>query len=253
MRGTPLMIMQIRCAIIAIFMIVGANHVTAQSMSGTNGLFHVPNGYVQNDRTFTSGLIYIPSSVMPNDFLRRPVGPAPYNAMAGYLNMVFIPRLEVQFRFTGNMGMEKSRRDNLFMDRMISARVQVTREADYMPAIVLGVQDFGNEWFNEESGSYFAAHYAVASKRIQVSSVRFGLNIGYAFDLVGSETKAFDGIFGGVDLSPLGDDRLQIIAEYDSYRTNTAIKTVLFDHLFLMAGLWDMKTPAGSFGVKVRL
>jgi len=235
------------------FMVAGCSLANAQSMTGTSGLFHVPNGYVEDDRTLTAGLIYIPNTIMPNDFLRRPIGPSPYNALAGYANYVFIPRLELQFRFTGNLGMEKNRRDNTFMDRVISARIQVLRESARLPAVVFGVQDFGSEWFNEESGSYFAAHYAVASKRFYVRSIRMGLNAGFAFDLIGSETKAYDGFFGGIDVAPFGDDRLQVVAEYDSYRTNIAVKAVLFDHVFFMAGLWDMKTPAGSFGVTFRL
>jgi hypothetical protein len=253
MDAAPLFVRLSQIWFIVTFVLCGPKLLAAQSMTGTSGLFHVPNGYVEDDRTLTAGLIYIPNTIMPNDFLRRPIGPSPYNALAGYANYVFIPRLELQFRFTGNLGMEKSRRDNTFMDRAISARIQVLRESARLPAVVFGVQDFGSEWFNEESGSYFAAHYAVASKRFYVRSVRLGLNAGFAFGLPGSKTKAFDGIFGGVDISPLGDDRLQIMAEYDSFRTNAAVKTVLFDHIFVMAGLWDMKTPAGSFGVKFRL
>ncbi len=243
----------LKYGLLVAFLLAHCSEAGAQSMAGTNGLFHIPNGYVHHDRTFSAGLIYIPNTVMPNDFLRRPVGSSPYNAMAGYANMVFIPRLEVQFRFTGNLGMEKERRDNLFMDRVISARFQVTKETRTLPAIVFGVQDFGSTWFNEESGSYFAAHYVVASKRVQIRTVRFGLNAGFAFDFVGSETKAFDGLFAGMDVSPLGDDRLQLVAEYDSFRTNAAIKAVIFDHVFMMAGLWDLQTPAGSMGIKVRL
>jgi hypothetical protein len=222
-------------------------------MTGTSGLFHIPNGYVQDDRTLTAGLIYIPNTIMPNDFLRRPIGPSPYNALAGYANYVFIPRLELQFRFTGNLGMDEDLRDRTFMDRVMSARIQVLNETHSIPALVFGVQDFGSTWFNEESGSYFAAHYAVASKRFRFQSVRLGLHVGYAFDLAGSDTKAFDGVFGGMDVAPFSDDRLQFVAEYDSFRSNAAVKTVLFDHVFLMVGMWDLKTPAGSFGIKARL
>ena len=226
---------------------------SAQSMTGTNGLFHIPTAYVNADRTLSSGLIYIPSEIMPADFLRRPVGPSPYNALAGYVNYVFVPRVEVQFRFTGNLGMEKQLRDNLFMDRMVSARLHVLKESNLMPAVLLGIQDYGSTWFNDLSGSYFAAHYIVSSKRFQVSSIRLGVHAGYAFDLPGSTTKAFDGPFGGVDVAPLGDDRLQLVGEYDSFRTNVAVKGLLFKHAYFIAGLWDLKIPAGSVGIKTRL
>jgi hypothetical protein len=237
----------------AILLFLGDHRLYAQSMTGTNGLFHTPNGYVNGDRTLSSGLIYIPAEIMPNDFLRRPVGPNPYNGLAAYVNYVFIPRVEIQFRFTGNLGMEKQRRDNTFMDRVISARIQLLRESNSLPAVVFGIQDYGSEWFNEESGSYFAAHYTVASKQFHVRGIRLGLHTGYAFDLAGSTSKAFDGPFGGIEIAPLGDDRFSLIGEYDSFRMNTAVKGVLLKHVYVIAGLWNMKTPAGSVGITFRL
>jgi hypothetical protein len=86
-----------------------------------------------------------------------------------------------------------------------------------------------------------------------VGPVRLGLHGGYAFDLFGLETKAYDGPFGGLSLMPLGDQRLELIVEHDSHRPNVAARVLLFRHVGIMAGLWNMEELSVSGSVRVRI
>lgn len=139
------------------------------------------------------------------------------------------------------------------MDRMISARVLLLTEGAYRPAVAFGAHDLLGKLMNDKSGAYFAAQYLVASKHMDIASMRVGAHAGYAFDIPGQPTKAYDGPFGGLNLMPLGDERLELIVEHDSRHPNVAARIRLLRHFSLMAGLWNFEELSVSGAVRVRL
>jgi len=224
-----------------------------QSIVGTSGLFHVPTAVLPNDGTLTLGASYIPYAYLPDGFLAVELENGTYDGLAGYGSLVFLPRLEVMFRYTGNVGKPEKIRNQSFMDRMISARVLLLTEGEYRPAVAFGAHDLIGKVLNEKSGSYFAAQYLVASKHVDVASLRLGVHAGYAFDIPGQQTKAYDGLFGGLNLMPLGDQRLELILEHDSYRPNAAARVRVLRHFSLMAGLWNFEELSLSGSVRVKI
>jgi hypothetical protein len=191
---------------------------------------------------------------VPGNFLRRPEATeALYDVGIGYGTLVFLPGLEVMFRYTGNRGMPKEVRDRLFMDRMVTVRWQFLREDEWWPSLLVGIHDTGGKVINESSAAYFAAHYLAASRNVDVGPVRLGLHAGYSFDLFGQETRAYDGAFGGLSLMPLGDQRLELMVEHDSHRPNVAARMLLLRHVSLMAGLWNMEELSLSGSIRFNL
>jgi hypothetical protein len=212
-------------------------------MVGTSGLFHVPTANVPADRTIILGSSYIPMEDMPRGFLERGNQPAIYDALTAQATVVFLPSLEVMFRYTGNLKMNERDRQTLFMDRMLSARLRLWKEGELIPAVLLGYHDMG-------SYSYFESQYLVASKHIDALGMQLGLHAGYAFDLFGRRSEAYRGSFGGIALMPLGDERLELILEHDSHHPNAALRIQLFSRLSLMAGLYELRRA--GFQVSLR-
>lgn len=220
----------------------------AQSMVGTTGLFNVPTAHMPEDGTLTLGGGFIPGPYVSSSYSQNR-----YDVGFGYASLVFLPRLELMFRYTRNLNMPEEVKRQLFMDRMINVRVQVLRDKDLQPALVVGLHDAAGKIVNEETRAHFAANYLVMSKHLDIRSTKLGLHAGYAFEIFGLETKTHDGLFGGLNLMPLGDERLELIVEHDSRHANIAARALLFRHLRLSAGLWEMKKPGWSIGMKKRL
>jgi len=224
-----------------------------QSIVGTSGLFHAPTAVLPNDGTLSMGASYIPYAYLPDGFLAVELENGAYDGLAGYGSLMFLPRLEVMFRYTGNVGKPEKIRNQSFMDRMISARLLLLTEGEYSPAVVFGAHDLIGKVLNEKSGSYFAAQYLVASKHLNIASLRLGLHAGYAANILDLPSRAYDGPFGGLNLMPLGDQRLELILEHDSYRPNAAARVLLFRHVGIMAGLWNFEELSVSGSVRVKL
>jgi hypothetical protein len=161
--------------------------------------------------------------------------------------------MELMFRYTRNLNMPDEVKQSLFMDRMVNVRLQLLQEKSIQPALLIGFHDAAGKVVNEDTRAHFAANYLVMSKNLSIQNLRLGLHAGYAFDLFGLETKAYDGIFAGINLMPLGDERLELILEHDSLRPNVAARVLLFKHLGLTAGLWTMEEVSVGGNLRIRL
>ena len=224
-----------------------------QSIVGTSGLFHIPTAVLPPDGTLTLGSAHMPKEYMPGGFHWATDGKANYDARLYHISLVFLPRAEILFRYTGNIGMPKEQSDWTFMDRMVAVRFQILREGDRTPALLFGAHDVLGNVVDETRFSHFAAQYLVASKHVNLASVRLGAHAGYAFQLLDLPSKAYDGPFGGLNLMPLGDERLELIVEHDSRHPNAAVRILLLRHLSLMAGLWNFEELSLSGAVRINI
>jgi hypothetical protein len=224
-----------------------------QSIVGTSGLFHVPTAVLPADGTFMMGSGHVPKAYMPGNFHWATDGKANYDARLYHMSLVFLPKVEVMFRYTGNLGMPKEQSDWTFMDRMLAVRIQLLEEGDRHPALLIGAHDALGGIVDETRFTHFAAQYLVASKHLNISSLRLGLHAGYAANILDLPSRAYDGPFGGLNLMPLGDERLELILEHDSYRPNAAARVRVLRHFSLMAGLWNFEELSLSGSVRVRL
>lgn len=225
--------------------VFSSSEIKAQSISGTTGLFHIPTAEMMADGTVMVGYHHLPSEITT-------LSGGLYDNRIGFASVTFLPRLEVMFRYTYQLGAPRGPDINLFMDRMVSARFLLLKERRYLPALLVGIQDIGTS-VDLAVNSNFGANYIVASKRFKPSGFIFGLHSGAAFDLFGEETQTMRGLFGGLSVSHSAIPWATAMVEHDSRRLNTAVKLLFMNYLQLMAGLMDMQYPAGGIGLQIQL
>jgi len=218
----------------------------AQSLSGTTGLFHIPTAEMMPDRTIMAGL-----NQMPAEYSLY--GGGIRDNRSGFVTVTFLPRVELMFRYTYLLGVDRSSpTSGPFMDRMVAGRLLILRENGSRPALLLGVHDPGMA-VDLAVNKYFGANYLVSSKNLDAAGFSAGLHLGYAFKMLNEETQVFDGIFGGISLSHQQLPWFQIMAEHDSFRWNAGAKLLLLNRIQIMAGLMELKRPAGGISYRVTL
>lgn len=226
--------------VLLIILLTTCNEVQSQSLTGVTGLLNIPSADMQEDGTFFAGINYINQHAFRN-FEREP-----YNRYAWYLDITFLPFLEINFRSTTY----KISDDKYNADRMASVKLRVLRERKYWPAIVIG----GNDIYTPASGGgnqFFVSAYVVATKHIPVKKSDIGLTLGYGFKV--HQHIQYDGFFGGISFSPSFLRQLNLIAEYDGNNYNLGGNILFFKHLLVFAMAHDLKYFSGGIAYRVYL
>ncbi len=232
--------------LLCLIALVYAEPSDAQSLTGTTGLFHIPTAEMMPDRTFMAGLHHKPAEYSL-------YGRGIHDNRAGFVTVTFLPRVELMFRYTYMLGVDRSSTTSgPFMDRMVAGRLLILRETNTRPALLLGVHDPGMT-MEVAANKHFGANYLVSSKNLAAGVFSAGLHMGYAFDIRNEETQVLDGLFGGVSISYQQIPWFQIMAEHDSFRWNAGAKLLLLNRFQIMAGLMELKRPAGGISYRVIL
>jgi hypothetical protein len=220
----------------------------SQSLTGTTGLLLIPTADMQKDGTFILGTSYFNKQYLA-------YGDYQYNAMAGYVNLTFLPFVELSFRYTYRFE-EISRETRYFPDRMPSVRLRIIKERKNWPAIVAGVHDFTST----QGGGHFSAKYLVATKTISGPSKNiiikgtFGYGIDYRkIKILNSRNGGFEGPFGGIQIEHSKIENLSFMFEYDSQYWNSGARFILFKKIQFISLLRNMKTWEGSLTYKIHL
>jgi len=223
-----------------------SGRATAQSLTGTTGLFHIPTAELMPDRTFMAGVHQIPVE-------HSLYGRGLHDNRYGFATLTFLPRIELMFRYTYMLGVDRSSRTSgPFMDRMVAARVLILRESGNRPALLFGMHDPGQA-FDIAANKYFGANYLVTTKNFSAAGFSSGLHAGYAFGLFNETTQVYDGFFGGMSISHAKIPWFELMAEYDSFRWNAGAKLLILNRVQLLAGLMELKRPAGGISYRVTL
>ena len=216
--------------------------VSAQSVTGTSGLIHIPSARMLEDGQLVLGVAYIPKPYFQR--YERRLNPG----LNTYVTYALFPFLEVMFRYSHELNVPVNPETDYFPDRMFTLRVRLLKETNYLPAIVFGLQDAGLltkvACFNCTN---YSATYFVGSKNIESGFGNFDLSIGYAFDFM--ELKAIDykGVFGGVSFSPKFYENASFLFEHNSKGFNTGIRLNIFSRFNLMFGMWNLDKPTFAF------
>jgi hypothetical protein len=230
----------------------GLCQLSAQSLTGTNGLFNIPSAYIAPD-----GYSYIGVSLYPKGYYGSFSGvysARANDAMPSFVTLSLYDRVEFMFRYTHVLGIEVSPRTQYFPDRMFTLRYNALKEGKNHPAITIGLQDASEALGGTTASPYFLSTYFVLSKSFEGKSVTISPTVGYAYDVFGdSRPMIFDGVFAGIELSSNQFPYITAVAEYDSSIFNVALKTTVLGHLHFAVGLLDMQALSGFFSYRFNL
>jgi hypothetical protein len=213
----------------------------SQNIAGINGLLTTPYAEFKEDKTITVG-----GSFLSKKYLEY--GDYQYDAWVGYINLTFLPFVELSFRYTGQLR-EISREKDNFPDRMPSLKLRVLKESKIFPSIAIGFQDFTSS----RSGRDFGSEYLVFTKNFNFNRIKVLLNSGYAFTYFHATGRDHDGLFYGFSFTLQNFPELQLLVDYDSRRWNAGIKILLVNRLQLIAALRGFKTFEGGLSYSITL
>jgi hypothetical protein len=134
----------------------------AQYSLGVTGLLTIPTADMQADGTFMGGANFLPEAMMPSNW--------EYNTGNYFVNITFLPFLEVAYRCTLLHGeFEKGSKWN--QDRSVSLRFRPLKEGKWWPAIVVGSNDAFTtgelNMFKSAAGNrFFSSVYIVGTKHL---------------------------------------------------------------------------------------
>ena len=234
---------------LAILLMFGFFNLSAQSLTGTNGLFKVPSAYIAPD-----GQSYIGASFYPKGYYEYLNAGSRFTGMPTFITLSMYDRVEIMFRYTHQLRHEVNPQTQYFPDRMFTLRYNVLKEGKNHPAITIGLHDVSEALGGTTATPWFLSTYIVASKVLESNSLSIAPTIGYAYDVFGSSRPMiFDGFFGGIEFSSSKFPYLTAIAEYDSESVNVALKTTVLGHLHFAVGLLDMQALSGFFTYRFNL
>lgn len=225
-----------------LFAIVFSIQVNAQSISGVSGLINIPSGYLNNDGSFFVGYSSIPPGVFqPFWGGDNPRGNGGYNL---YANIVFLPRVELSFRYSFESNIKPNKYSNYFPDRSSAIRFLLKRESPSVPSLVLGLHDVSRIFDNSER-EMFSNIYIASSKEINFIT-NSKVTIGYGFDTKQFKSRQYKGLFGGIEFGLNNLVNFDIISqprfklEYDSQFLNTGVEFLILDYVFIQGNIQDL-------------
>ena len=223
--------------------------LSAQSMTGTNGLFKIPSAYIAPD-----GQLYIGASFYPKGYYELYNAGDRFIGMPTFITLSMYDRVEFMFRYTHQLGHDVNPQTQYFPDRMFTLRYNALKEGKSYPAITIGLHDVSEALGGTSATPWFLATYLVASKTIETKSLFIAPTIGYAYDLIErNRNQVFSGLFAGVELTATQLPYVTVVGEYDSKSFNVGLKTTVLGHLHFAVGLLDMQALSGFFTYRFNL
>jgi hypothetical protein len=228
-------------SVVIVFLVL-CRVVSGQSVTGTSGLIHIPSARMLEDGQLVIGAAFIPKPYFQR--YERRLNPG----LNTYITFGILPFVELMFRYTHELNTPVNVETQYFPDRMLGFRVRLLSEKNYLPAIVLGLQDpsaiFGDTCL---TCTNYSATYFVGSKNFKTDFGNFDLSIGYTFDFKELKAKDFKGVFGGISFSPNFYNNASILFEHNSKGINAGINVIVLSRFNLMLGIWNLDKPTFSF------
>ena len=231
----------------AVFFLFLCMLLHTQTITGTQGQFFIPTAEMHPDRTLVLGAGYIPKGYFQR--YNRSVNPG----MPTFITVTFLPFVEVMFRYTHELNMRVNPQTRYYPDRMFAGRIRLTKESKYIPAIVVGANDFTKALGLSTASTNYSATYVVGTKSFKYLNYQFAASLGYGLDVLELDRYDFLGVFGGVEIrhNQLANSSLSL--EYDTSNIHLSIGHTFFNRLVIKAGLWDLKKPAAMLAYKYHI
>lgn len=233
--------------VFVVFALLAGMLMRSQSITGTQGQFFIPTAEMHQDRTLVLGAGYIPKGYFQR--YSRSVNPG----MPTFVTVTFLPFVEVMFRYTHELNMRVNPETKYYPDRMFAGRIRLTKESKYIPAIVVGANDFTKALGLSTAPTNYSATYVVGTKSFKYLNYQFAASLGYGLDVLELDRYDFLGVFGGVEIrhNQLANSSLSL--EHDTRNVHLSIGHTFFDRLVVKAGLWDLKKPAAMIAYKYQI
>ena len=231
----------------AVFALFACMLLHSQSITGTQGQFFIPTAEMHSDRTLVLGAGYIPKGYFQR--YNRSVNPG----MPTFVTVTFLPFVEIMFRYTHELNMRVNPETKYYPDRMFAGRIRLLKESKYIPAIVVGANDFTKALGLSTAPTNYSSTYVVGTKSFKYLEYQFATSLGYGLDVLELDRYDFLGIFGGVEIrhNQLANSSLSL--EYDTRNIHLSIGHTFFNRLVIKAGLWDLKKPAAMIAYKYQI
>jgi len=195
----------------------------SQTVIGTPGLMNIPTAEIRKGGTFDGG-----ASLMQKELQSEAMH---YNTGLYYINFAPFSFFDITLRETLLKSYKSSGEYGFYQqDRSLTLRVQPIREKDgcWWPSILIGSNDF----YSPHGDSYYAAVYGVMTKTLPIKGLgKFAITAGYAKPI--RKGVLYNGVFGGISVSPYFAPMLRVMGEYDTRGVNVGIGAHLFRHLNL--------------------
>lgn len=195
----------------------------SQTVIGTPGLMNIPTAEIRKGGTFDGGV-----SLMQKELQSEAMH---YNTGLYYINFAPFSFFDITLRETLVKSYKSSGEYGFYQqDRSLTLRVQPIREKDgcWWPSILIGSNDF----YSPHGDSYYAAVYGVMTKTLPIKGLgKFAITAGYAKPI--RKGVLYNGVFGGISVSPYFAPMLRVMGEYDTRGVNVGIGAHLFRHLNL--------------------
>lgn len=197
-------------------------NVSAQRVLGTMGLMNIPTADMYQSKTFVGGANYIADNLLGYDF-------PTYDYFVGFTPFSFV---ELTFRSTLlKMRNELPSDSYCEQDRSFTIKVCPLHEKNgcWYPGVVIGSNDF----YSNMGHSFYSAVYGVLTKHFDVlNSANVGCSIGYSKSIASG--KVYDGLMGGLDVSPSVAPNLHAMVEYDTRGFNYGLSMNIIKHWNLL-------------------
>ena len=231
----------------AVFALFACMLLHSQSITGTQGQFFIPTAEMHPDRTLVLGAGYIPKGYFQR--YNRSVNPG----MPTFVTVSLLPFVEIMFRYTHELNMRVNPETKYYPDRMFAGRIRLLKESKYIPAIVVGANDFTKALGLSTAPTNYSSTYVVGTKSFKYLEYQFATSLGYGLDVLELDRYDFLGIFGGVEIrhNQLANSSLSL--EYDTRNIHLSIGHTFFNRLVIKAGLWDLKKPAAMIAYKYQI
>ena len=212
----------------AVFALFACMLLHSQSITGTQGQFFIPTAEMHPDRTLVLGAGYIPKGYFQR--YNRSVNPG----MPTFVTISLLPFVEIMFRYTHELNMRVNPETKYYPDRMFAGRIRLLKESKYIPAIVVGANDFTKALGLSTAPTNYSSTYVVGTKSFKYLEYQFATSLGYGLDVLELDRYDFLGIFGGVEIrhNQLANSSLSL--EYDSKNIHLSIKLPMKKKIYLI-------------------
>lgn len=217
----------------------------APAQLGFTGVIYTPSAFINSWKTVDLGFTHFSKET---SFTYRS---GEISERAFLATMAFLPFAELSIKLTrpySNIRPDfltgtSSIRNWGIGDRSYSVRLQVLKETEKRPAVLVGVQDpIG-------SSDFFTTNYIVVSKTKDWKAFHISANAGFGWAKESSRDY-LQGVFGGIQARW---KQLSLMTEYDTQQINLGVGYQYNNRLFLNLAMIDAKYFSGNISFRFSL